>query len=700
MGNCSASKLGGGKEEPVSLCRERKRLLKASVKRRQVLAEAHERYIHSIHAVAGALNLFVARHSSPSPVVVSIPSSSSPSSSSNPSFLRQTPTEPKTEALAYRFSVSSSTSSTPSSNLREEREREEYFFAEIPVAPPSETEVYGWDFFNPFEGLTAAVMTAGLDRSSDEELRVMREREGIPELEEEVHEANREVKPMTVAVEVKEKREKVAKMVESEEGDVGERKEKELTVMEVTERKMELLDALKDVEEEFLKAYDSGKELARMLGADIVDTNPGEDEIKDNSSKLIQAIKWHRSSSSLSSSSRRYLVCKHSSLTESRSVIFEDYGGMGAGSHWLTLGRLYAWEKKLYEEVKAGDQTRQMYQKKCLQLRNLDAKGSGTHTLDKSRAAVKDLYARIWVSLRTIETISIRIHKVIDDELHPQLTELLQGMMRTWRSMLQSHERQKQIMSEVKAFTCPSYGRYCSDSQHQVTRKLEEQLENWRTCFKNYVSAQRSYVEALEGWHSKFCLPEYPKTRYLASSYREGSPPLLSILQEWLRSSMKLPDRPVILSMKGFINNVRILLVKQGEEQQQKRKVDSLAKEFDQRISALQKTENRIMELKLLDVKPEPEVGDRVEYLSGRKNLVDMFRQKLDLEKTKHRKCMQETTEATLNGFKIGLGHVFESLTDFSQQSLKFYTELLERNGTVKEKTSGIEDSKVGVDIR
>lgn len=32
--------------------------------------------------------------------------------------------------------------------------------------------------------------------------------------------------------------------------------------------------------------------------------------------------------------------------------LFDDYGGMESGSHSLTLERLYAWEKKLYEEVK------------------------------------------------------------------------------------------------------------------------------------------------------------------------------------------------------------------------------------------------------------------------------------------------------------------------------------------------------------
>lgn len=63
-------------------------------------------------------------------------------------------------------------------------------------------------------------------------------------------------------------------------------------------------------------------------------------------------ITWHRSPSSLSSSSYR----SHSSSwtdSNSKSDIFEEYGmGMTSGSHSQTLGRLYAWEKKLYDEVK------------------------------------------------------------------------------------------------------------------------------------------------------------------------------------------------------------------------------------------------------------------------------------------------------------------------------------------------------------
>ena len=80
----------------------------------------------------------------------------------------------------------------------------------------------------------------------------------------------------------------------------------------------------------------------------------------ENSSKIIHAIAWHRSPSSVSSSYRSELGASSNSLSwtekseTNKSDIFDDYGGMKSGSHSQTLGRLYAWEKKLYEEVKVG----------------------------------------------------------------------------------------------------------------------------------------------------------------------------------------------------------------------------------------------------------------------------------------------------------------------------------------------------------
>ena len=173
---------------------------------------------------------------------------------------------------------------------------------------------------------------------------------------------------------------------------------------------------------------------------------------------MIQAITW-RSTSSRSSSCKSLVASSSKNCltwTEFKNDLFDDYGGMDSGSHSLTLGRIYAWEKKLYEEVKvddlvlaitfvlilfpfrlafdlkfvcpqAGDNTRKLYERKCNQLRNQDARGVEGATVDKTRAAVKDFYSRILVAIRSAETISQRIEKLRDEELQPQIMELLQG---------------------------------------------------------------------------------------------------------------------------------------------------------------------------------------------------------------------------------------------------------------------------------
>ena len=74
----------------------------------------------------------------------------------------------------------------------------------------------------------------------------------------------------------------------------------------------------------------------------------------------------------------------------------------------------------------AGDSTRKIYERKCARLRNQDVQGDEL-AMDKTRAAVKDLYARILVAIRSAESISKRIEKLRDEELQPQIMELLRG---------------------------------------------------------------------------------------------------------------------------------------------------------------------------------------------------------------------------------------------------------------------------------
>ncbi|XVE93899.1 hypothetical protein REPUB_Repub01dG0234100 [Reevesia pubescens] len=701
---CVASKLEG-EEEVLSICRERKRLIKLAVDKRYALAEAHCRYCQALYAVAAAIKLFVARHSSPSsPFLITFPPPCPPTPPTtdenvitNPMFLQQRPSESTHEAIACESCDSSTSLDTSEEETKEEVVREEeeeqqpcgYFYMQMPPPMPSPQRDFGWDFFNPFDVVRPEIRS-GYNRCSDDDLRVVREEEGIPELEEE-GDSKEEEKNVVFVEEKDTNREQLESedslvKVQEETHHVSQGEQKGLTVIGSPEKGRELLEALKDIEDHFIRAYDSGKDVSRMLEANMVHLQSGLEEIKENSTKLIQAITWHRATLSKPPSCKSLVASSSkssSSWTEYKNDLFDEYGGMDSGSHSLTLGRLYAWEKKLYEEVKAGDSTRKIYERKCSRLRNQDVKGDDELTMDKTRAALKDLYARILIAIRSAESISKRIQKLRDEELLPQIVELLKGLTRTWKVMLESHETQNKILIKVKSFACPSYGKFCNDSHRLATLQLEAELQNWRACFAEYVAAQRAYIEALHGWLTKFLVPEvelYSRGRSSAAPYGAHGPPLFVICYNWLTSMEELPDKAVTFSLKSFSKDVRALWAQQGEEQQQKRKVDGMAKELDRRTMAFRKAETRFLESKLTEHKSEPEMEQRNEYLTEKKDQLDMFRKRLDIEREKHHNYMQETQRITLNGFQTGFSTVFESLIEFSKASLKMYNDLVTRS--------------------
>ncbi|KAL6846049.1 hypothetical protein ACP4OV_023497 [Aristida adscensionis] len=689
MGNCAASRLAGGGGgcdggDPVAVCRDRKRLIKAAAERRFALAAAHADYAAALRSVADALDVFVARHTAPAPILITLPTpTTSPPGSPKPAQALPSPDTPLPPAPApappqqEAPAPSASVEAEDGGAQTPEMECPYYYAPPVtpPPPPPAASAVGGWDFFNPFYG-TEEVAAA----ISDEEMRAVREREGIPELEE----AEEEDEAVAKAAEAAK-----APKAEASLGVAKQEEAKDLCEtagnnggleVAVAPSGRELLAALKEVEELFARAAEAGKEVTGMLEA--ATRVP---ELKENSSKIIHAITWHRSPSSVSSSYRSELGASSNSLSwtdksETKSDIFDDYGGMKSGSHSQTLGRLYAWEKKLYEEVKAIDQIRQTYEKKCVQLRNQDAKGSELRSAEKTRTTVRDLYTRIWVSLRAAESISDRIQKLRDEELQPQLVELLQGFTKTWKIMVDSHETQRQIMFEVNSFTCPAYGKFCNDAQRHATLKLEVELRNWRSCFVSYVNAQKAYIEALDGWLSKFILTDTIRYSRGISSVvpdRSSAPTLVVICHDWYTTLSKFPNKRVAFTMRNFIRSVRVLWLKQGEEQQQKRKVDSLAKEMDKKLTAYKRAENKVIETKLLEHKPEQDAKQRMEHLSERKEMLNTLRKKVEAEKAKHHACMRDTHDVTLNGFKIGLASIFESLAEFSKDSVKLYEDLL-----------------------
>ncbi|XP_073270456.1 uncharacterized protein [Primulina huaijiensis] len=126
--------------------------------------------------------------------------------------------------------------------------------------------------------------------------------------------------------------------------------------------------------------------------------NPSEIQ-KEPLQNSMKYLTWLRTASAHYVSSQNLVDANSFDNTVYLSKNIFDNIYMVSGSHASTLGSLYAWEKKLYDEVKAGQVLRSNFDQKCKFLLLQESRGQST---EKARYVVKDLHSRIRVSVHRI----------------------------------------------------------------------------------------------------------------------------------------------------------------------------------------------------------------------------------------------------------------------------------------------------------
>ncbi|KAK9062696.1 hypothetical protein SSX86_019885 [Deinandra increscens subsp. villosa] len=351
----------------------------------------------------------------------------------------------------------------------------------------------------------------------------------------------------------------------------------------------DLVSSMRDIEQLFIKASECGREVPKKLEANKVHFRPifpgkergsftskflkacmacGDDpsqlqeEPAQNDTKYIT---WHRSTSSRASSFRHDPASgiTRENSEDVSSSLFDTYY-MNAGSHASTLDRLYAWEKKLYDEVKANESLRKEYDQKRKLLRQLESTGESSRRIDKNRSIVKDLHWRIGVAIHRIDSISRRIEDLRDKELHPQLEELIEGLRKMWEVMHECHKSQFLVISSTHKNSHIKISLQ-SDSHRQVTIYLESELNTLSSSFTKWIDAQKAYVQALDGWLHK-CAPtqqSLKKRRRQPPSLRDYGPPIYIMCGLWLDRLQKLPVKEVADSVKELAAEIDHFLPRQ-----------------------------------------------------------------------------------------------------------------------------------------
>ncbi|CAH8383665.1 unnamed protein product [Eruca vesicaria subsp. sativa] len=435
---------------------------------------------------------------------------------------------------------------------------------------------------------------------------------------------------------------------------------RDVSDMKMVVRHRDLKEIVDAIKENFDKAAEAGEQVSQML-------NLGKAQLDRSFSHLKKTV-IHSSSvlSNLSSTwtSKPPLEVKYRLDTTS----LEQPGG--SKSLCSSLDRLLAWEKKLYEEVKAREGFKIEHQKKLSKLQSQEYKGDNETKLDKTKGSITRLQSLIIVTSQAVSTTSTAIVRLRDTDLVPQLVELCHGFMYMWKAMHQFHEIQNNIVQQVQGLINRSgKGESTSELHRQATRDLETAVSLWHSSFCRLIKFQREFIRSVQAWFKLTLLPichdENPGHKEPVDAY--------TFCDEWKLTLDRVPDTVASEAIKSFINVVHVISAKQSEELKIKKRTESASKELEKKASSLRNIERKYYQsystvgFGLPDSGPDNgHVLDARDPLTEKKLELGACQRRVEEEMLKHSKAIEVTRAMTLNNLQTGLPGVFQALTSFS----------------------------------
>ncbi|KAL8555777.1 hypothetical protein ACS0TY_003552 [Phlomoides rotata] len=421
-------------------------------------------------------------------------------------------------------------------------------------------------------------------------------------------------------------------------------------------RHKDLAEIVAALAEYFDKAASAGEHVTQMLEA-------GRDQL-DQSFKQLRKTVYHSSGmlSTLSSSwsSKPPLTVKY--RFEASSI--EQSGG--PKSLCSTLERLLAWEKKLYEEVKAREGVKIENERKLSALQGQEYRGEEETKLDKTKASIKRLQSLIVVTSQAVSTTSSAIIGLRDSDLIPQLLQLCHGFMYMWKSMNQYHEIQNDIVLQVRGLVNHLMKfESTSDLHRQATRDLVSAVSAWHSTFCHLIKFQRDFVSSLHGWFNLTLVPINSHPTNGNSDLSE----VFAFFDEWKLALDRIPDTVASEAIKSFNNVVHSISLKQSEELKIKKRTETASKEFEKKASSIRNLEKKYYHsYSMVGIGP-PDPGhvlDARDPLAEKKTELATCERRVEDEMLKHSKAVEVTKAMTLNNIQTGLPGVFQAMTSFS----------------------------------
>ncbi|XP_022153593.1 uncharacterized protein LOC111021063 [Momordica charantia] len=434
----------------------------------------------------------------------------------------------------------------------------------------------------------------------------------------------------------------------------------------MNEAKFNLLQIFVNLDDHFLKASESAHEVSKMLEATRLHYHSnfadGRGHI-DHSARVMRVITWNRSFRGLSNMDNGK----------------DDFYAEDQETHATVLDKLLAWEKKLFDEVKAGEIMKFEYQRKVAALNRLKKRGSSSEALEKAKAAVSHLHTRYIVDMQSLDSTVSEINRLRDEQLYPKLVQLVHGMTMMWAAMRIHHEEQLKIVNALRYLDLSQSPKETSLHHHERTLQLCNVVREWHSQFEKLVQRQKDYIKALNSWLKLNLIPiESSLKEKVSSPPRAQNPPIQRLLIVWHDQLEKLPDEHLRTAISSFGAVINTIMLQQEEEMKLKLRCDETEKELDRRQRHFDDWHYKYQQRRIPDEldpeKSEENAQDAV--VTEKLIVVESLKKRLEEEKETHAKQCLHVREKSLVSLKNQLPELFRALSEFSYAGSEMYNNL------------------------
>ncbi|CAL9114938.1 unnamed protein product [Musa textilis] len=428
---------------------------------------------------------------------------------------------------------------------------------------------------------------------------------------------------------------------------------------------IELMKVLTDLDDLFLRASESTHEVSKVLESTRMHYHSNFVDSRghvDHSARVMRVITWHRSFE----------------VTPGADISKGDFIDDEWETHATVLDKILAWEKRLYDEVKAGKLVKIEYHRKVALLNRQKKGGASGESLQRTKAAVSHLHTKYVVDMQSMDSTVSEIQRLRDKRLYPILVQLVEGMARMWQAMHSHHHSQLRLMEDIKALDIANASKETSEHHHNRTLQLLDVVKEWQSQLHKLVTHQKQYAGALDSWLKLNLVPIDSSLKAKVSSPpRPAHAPIRTLVQAWHEYLEKqLPEELANTALLGFSAVLNTIEAVQQEELKRKERCGQIHKAYLRKKRAFEDWYQKQPQKRMGEPANGGEAASQNDPAGERRRVVESLKSQLDEEVEALGVVCKQVREKSLVALKTHLPELFRAVSDFAEFCSKMYTSL------------------------